>query len=82
MFGYTLKASQLEPHRSIMIALSEKALLDLLYLYPQYGSREEMLQLRLDCEEIDVGRLDAYTQRFAVKALEKRVHIMKEAYGL
>lgn len=82
MFGYTFKASTLESHRSIMIALPEKALLDLLYLYPQYKSPDDMWELRLDTDEIDVGRLDAYTQRFGVKALETRVHALKEAYGL
>ncbi len=82
MFGYVVEESDLEPHRSIMIAQREKALLDLLYLYPQYQSQSDMVELRLDLDEIDVDLLDEYTSRFCVIALEQRVHTLKEAYGL
>ncbi len=82
MFGYVVEESDLEPHRSIMMAQREKALLDLFYLYPQYQSRRDMVELRLDLDEIDVDRLDGYTQRFGVRALEQRMHTLKEAYGL
>ena len=72
----------LEPYRSIMIAQREKALLDLFYLYPQYQSHRDMVELRLDLDEIDVDMLDEYTFRFCVIALEQRMHTLKEAYGL
>src|SRR5690554_4989852 len=46
MFGYDLKP--MADKRTIPFAKPEKALLDLLYLYPFYNSREEMEDLRLD----------------------------------
>src|SRR5690606_23633208 len=46
MFGYELKP--LQDKRTVQLASPEKALLDLLYLYPFYNTEEEMIHLRLD----------------------------------
>jgi len=46
MFGYELK--EMDEYRRLMFATPEKALLDLLYLYPFYNSEKEMEELRID----------------------------------
>ena len=46
MFGYDLKP--MADNRNILFASPEKALLDLLYLYPFYNNEEELTDLRLD----------------------------------
>jgi hypothetical protein len=46
MFGYELKP--MADNRTIQFATPEKALLDLLYLYPFYNSEQELDELRLD----------------------------------
>ncbi|MDD2595970.1 MAG: hypothetical protein PHD11_09195 [Bacteroidales bacterium] len=83
MFGYELKPFG---NRAILFAHPEKALLDLLYLYPFYNSEEELAELRLDedymTNEINITRLDEYTQRFNNKALAKRIRLMKTTYGI
>lgn len=82
-FGYELKLLE---NRNILFATPEKALLDLLYLYPFYNSNEEMEDLRLDedylTNHLDVTRLNEYLARFQNKALEKRVEVMKKTYGI
>ena len=82
-FGYELKPFG---DRSILFAYPEKALLDLLYLYPFYDSSEKLEDLRLDEEyifnDLDRARLDEYTARFGSKALTRRVELMKKTYGL
>ncbi|MDD4590552.1 MAG: hypothetical protein PHG06_09020 [Parabacteroides sp.] len=82
-FGYELKLLE---NRNILFATAEKALLDLLYLYPFYNSNEEMEDLRLDedylTNDLNVVRLNEYLARFQNKALEKRVELMKKTYGI
>ncbi len=82
MFGYTIEQSTFHPTWGMLIAEREKAILDLLYLYPQYTSKQDMLDLRLDLDDIDSAKLDAYTEQYGVKALERRVMTLKEAYLL
>ena len=69
-----------------MLALPEKALLDLLYLYPFYNSEEELIQLRLDedfmTEDLDVERLGSYLERMHNKALEVRVNKLLKLFDL
>ena len=64
-FGYELKPFG---DKSILFAHPEKALLDLLYLFPFYDSSEELDDLRLDedyiANELDCRRLDEYAARF------------------
>ena len=84
MFGYELKP--LADGRVMQMAKPEKALLDLLYLYPAYDSLQEMENLRLDesflHEDIDKKQMQAYTIQFKNRALEKRVQKLFTAYGL
>jgi len=84
LFGYSMEQSTLSNGWSILLATPEKALLDLLYLRPQYNSVEDMQQLRLDVDfmnqELNTDRLDEYVTRFGSKILEKRVSYLKGAY--
>ena len=69
-----------------MLAEPEKALLDLLYLYPFYDSEAELEQLRLDedymTSELDLERLREYQRRIGCKALDARVSKLLGIYGL
>ena len=74
------------PKQAWMLAHPEKALLDLLYLYPFYNSEEEIEQLRLDDDymtgELNLGRLSEYQQKIGNKALDARVKILRKIYDL
>jgi predicted transcriptional regulator of viral defense system len=82
MFGYELK--KMDENRSLMFATPEKALLDLLYLYPFYNSEKEMEELRLDehymREDLNVEMLISYNERFRSKALDKRTRHLQKVY--
>jgi len=84
IFGYVQKP--MADGKTLLLAQPEKALLDLLYLYPFYTSEQDMEELRLDEdfleEEFDFNRLEEYKTRFKNKALEKRVRIFLNTYGL
>ena len=84
MFGYDVKP--IANGQSLQLALPEKALLDLLYLYPFYNTEQEMVDLRLDEEfllnEPDLQRLENYLLKFKSKALQKRVKLLKSTYTL
>ena len=84
MFGYDLKP--MEDGLTLMFARPEKALLDLLYLYPFYDSTKELEELRLDesylNEDLSRDILQEYTSRFENKALEQRVQRLIITYGL
>lgn len=84
IFGYVQKP--MADGKTLLLAQPEKALLDLLYLYPFYTSEQDMEELRLDedflAEEFDFNRLEEYKTRFKNKALEKRVRIFLNTYGL
>ena len=71
---------------TFLLATPEKALLDLLYLYPFYKTVQDMEELRLDeyfmQEELDTKRLSEYLSRFGKKALAKRVNLLLKVYGL
>ena len=70
--------------RKILIALPEKALLDLLYLTPSLKSEEDMLQLRLDedfmVSEFDQEQARQFLARFNSKALNRRFDILQKIY--
>lgn len=72
--------------RTYMLATPEKALLDLLYLHPEYRSEEDMLELRLDedylAEELNMDRLREYLIRWNSPALNMRVRTLSKAYNL
>jgi predicted transcriptional regulator of viral defense system len=84
MFGYDLKP--IADGRTFQLARPEKALLDLLYLYPFYNTGQELEDLRLDedflQDDLDRKLLEEYTLKFKNKALEKRMQLLINTYGL
>jgi predicted transcriptional regulator of viral defense system len=84
MFGYELRS--LADGRTASYAMREKALLDLLYLYPFYNTEEELTNLRLDGdvlhEELDCDRLESFAACFRSLALERRVRLLRKVYDL
>lgn len=82
-FGYT----QLEftKDKTFLIALPEKALLDLLYLYPFYNNETEITNLRIDqqilSEVMQFSRLHEFLSRFKNKSLEKRMNLFLKYYS-
>jgi predicted transcriptional regulator of viral defense system len=83
LFGYDLK--EMDENRRLLFASPEKALLDLLYLYPFYNSEKEMEELRMDeyymKEELNVERFMSYNERFRSKALDKRTRLLQKVYN-
>jgi predicted transcriptional regulator of viral defense system len=72
--------------KSILIAKPEKALIDLLYLYPFYNSTAEFVNLRLDedllDDIIDTSKMLSYIDTIKNKALHKRVKLLFDVYNL
>ncbi len=70
--------------RKVLIALPEKALLDLLYLTPNLKSEEDMLQLRLDedfmASEFDLEQARHFLERFNSQALNQRFNLLQKVY--
>lgn len=81
-FGY--KSMPLSPNGRYLLAFPEKAILDLLYLYPQYNTEEALLDLRFDeywmQEELDCDKLLAFSAQSGVKALQSRVKLLLKTY--
>lgn len=84
MFGYEPKL--MADNRAILFATPEKALLDLLYLYPFYTTTEDMLDLRLDedymQEDFNKERFTQYADMIASTALDSRINTLFKAYNL
>ena len=84
IFGFDLKP--IADGRTLRIARPEKALLDLLYLYPFYNTVQELENLRLDedflRDDTDLKLLEEYTSNFKNKTLENRVRLMLITYSL
>ncbi len=84
MFGYELKP--MAENRIIQFASPEKALLDLLYLYPFYDSEQELDELRLDEDylhrDLNKDLLMHYCAKFQSKALNHRVNLLFKTYDL
>lgn len=84
MFGYNIKP--MSEGRVLLFASPEKALLDLLYLYPAYDSERQMEDLRLDedflHEDLNIKLLEDYRKLFKNKALDRRVNLLFKAYQL
>jgi len=82
-FGYEQKPFG---NRTINIATPEKAILDLLYLYPFYNSETEIENLRFDEDfiqtELNIGKLASYSGRFNNKKLAERVEIFTGLFGI
>ena len=83
-FGYNIK--RLAIGHSFLLAQPEKAILDLLYLYPEYNTIEALRHLRLDDdwmnEELNVEKLLEMSERTKIKSLERRIKLLLEAYLL
>lgn len=84
MFGYDLKPMADGHH--LRMASPEKALLDLLYLYPEYNTPEAMEKLRLDedflAHELNKELFREYQKRMDTQALDKRVQLLSHIYQL
>ena len=84
MFGYDLKP--MADNRTIQFATAEKALLDLLYLYPFYDNKKELEELRLDedylQDDLNKDLLMDYCAKFQSKALDYRVKLLFKTYDL
>ena len=81
-FGYDVKtASRQMPY---MMASPEKALLDLIYLYPEYSSVSDAEELRLDedfmKEEFNWSRIHEYLAVIGSRALASRIGIIEKVY--
>ena len=84
MFGCELKP--VADNRTMQFATPEKALLDLLYLYPFYDNEQELEELRLDedylHDDLDKDLLVNYCDKFQNKALARRVKLLFKTYDL
>jgi predicted transcriptional regulator of viral defense system len=84
MFGYELKP--MSDSRVMQFATPEKALLDLLYLYPFYNTHQELEELRLDEDlmhnDLNKDLLSDYCTKFESKALDGRVKLLLKTYDL
>ena len=84
MFGYI--ARSIGDGRTILFATPEKAITDLLYLYPFYNNAREIEELRLDeyflHEELNGDLLLEYSSRIKSQALDSRVKLLLNSYAL
>jgi predicted transcriptional regulator of viral defense system len=84
MFGYAPRP--LADGRTTAYATREKALLDLLYLYPFYNTEQALADLRLDGdvlrEDLNRAEWEALAARFHCVALERRLRLFAKVYGL
>jgi predicted transcriptional regulator of viral defense system len=84
MFGYELKS--VSDTCSMQFAMPEKALLDLLYLYPFYNSESEFENLRLDeaylHDDLKKDLIMEYSSKFESKVLDKRIKLLFKVYDL
>jgi predicted transcriptional regulator of viral defense system len=84
IFGYDLKP--MDKRRNLLFATPEKSILDLLYLYPFYNNEQEISELRFDetfmQDDLNVERLNEFTEKFKSKALRKRVDLLLKVHGI
>ncbi len=78
MFGYDNR--QISETHSFLLAKPEKALIDLLYLYPFYKTKSDIEELRLDMDfmhnNLDLNLINEYSNQIKSKALEKRLKLV------
>lgn len=81
-FGY--KPVAIPTGGSYLMAHPEKAIVDLLYLYPQYNTEESLLDLRFDeywmQEDLNLDLLMEYTRRCSSKSLQQRIDLLIKTY--
>jgi predicted transcriptional regulator of viral defense system len=84
MFGYYKR--EVYDDLTTNFAYLEKALLDLLYLYPFYCKEEDIVNLRLDRDvlhsDLNREKWEMFISRFHTKALEKRALLLEKVYQL
>ena len=84
MFGYELK--KMADRRAIHFATPEKALLDLLYLYPFYNNAQELMELRLDedfmSRDLNKDVLSDFCAKFQSKSLDRRIKLLNKIYEI
>lgn len=84
MFGYDLR--EMEGGRRVMFATPEKALADLLYLYPFYNTERELAELRLDEsymeDDFNTERFMEFSYRIGSKALLNRINLLRKVHNL
>jgi predicted transcriptional regulator of viral defense system len=84
MFGYNFKP--IADGRTVLFASPEKALLDLLYLYPFYNTEYELEELRLDedfmQDDLDRKLMESFVLKFKNKALQHRMGLLISTYKL
>jgi len=77
---------QMRDGKQYMVATPEKALIDLLYLYPQYKTIDELKELRLDedwlHDELNLSRLEDFSTRTGSRAVADRLKVLIKAYDL
>ncbi|MCU0378148.1 MAG: hypothetical protein MUD02_04595 [Bacteroidales bacterium] len=83
MFGYDLR--EMDGGRRIMFATPEKALIDLLYLYPFYNTERDLEELRLDEsfmeEDLNAERFTEFSHRIGSKALSNRIDALRKVHN-
>jgi predicted transcriptional regulator of viral defense system len=86
MFGYELKKTDAQVPFVIRMATPEKAIIDLLHLYPEYSTVEDMLNLRFNEDfmenDFNQAKMLDYEKRIHSPALTRRINILREAYDL
>ena len=84
MFGNEQKTF-LNKH-SLIFATPEKAILDLLYLYPFYNNEQEIRELRFDeefmQEDLNTERLNEFAEKFQSKTVRNRVDLLLKIHDL
>jgi predicted transcriptional regulator of viral defense system len=84
MFGYYKREVRAE--LSTDFATLEKALIDLLYLFPFYNTERDIADLRLDRDslygDLDRTEWENTISRFRSRALEKRARLVEKVYEL
>ena len=84
MFGYSTRP--MTDGRTLLFATPEKAIIDLLYLYPFYKSARDMTELRFDdyfmSEELNRDLFLEYSSRIAKKELDRRVMLLLKTYSI
>ena len=72
--------------RSFMIADREKAILDLLYLFDFYKTKEDLAEIRFNESalenDIDWQKIDEYLGRFNIKILDKIIRLIRKIHQL
>jgi len=81
MFGYNAMENG---DFTFFLATPEKAILDLLYLYPFYNSAEEIRNLRMDDyfmqNDLDWGKLAVFAKKFDKQTLLKRIELLRKIF--